>query len=67
MLVYQDVSTAILGVSRVEQLEENLKALEVAERWTAEIEKEISDLLRNHPEAELNWRTWKENESRRPA
>jgi len=51
----------------VEQLDENLKALEVAERWTPTIEKEISDLISNHPEAELNWRTWKENPSRRPA
>jgi len=66
VLVHQDVSTAILGISRLEQLDENLKALEVSQRWTPEVEKQISDLLGNAPEPEMNFRTWTPKASRRP-
>ena len=67
VIASQDISTAIIGVSRIEQVEENLKAIEVAERWTPEVEKEISDLLANAPELDQNFRTWTSKPSRRPA
>jgi aryl-alcohol dehydrogenase-like predicted oxidoreductase len=60
VLVHQDVSTAILGISKLSQLEENLKALEVSLRWTPEVERRISELLNNEPEMDINYRNWEE-------
>ncbi len=40
------VSSVILGVSNVEQLEENLKAVEVKEKITEEIMKEVEEVLK---------------------
>jgi voltage-dependent potassium channel beta subunit len=44
-----DVSTAIMGASRVEQLEDNLKALEVVPLLTPEVMGRIDALLGNKP------------------
>jgi len=44
-LLNPHVSSVILGVSRIEQLHENLKAIEVKEKITNEIEKEIRKIL----------------------
>jgi voltage-dependent potassium channel beta subunit len=41
-LLNQNVSTVILGASRIEQLEENLKAVEVAPLLTEEVQTELS-------------------------
>ena len=60
-----DTSTAILGFSRVSQIDENLKAIEVLEKWSPELEKRCSEALNNTPEMELNWRTWKPEHARR--
>lgn len=43
------VSTAILGASKVHQLEENLRAAEVVPLLTAEVMKQIEDILDNKP------------------
>ena len=64
-LVNKDVSTCITGASRPEQMVENLKSLEVAKRWTPEIEKKIEDVLKNQPESAFNWRDWKPTAPRR--
>jgi voltage-dependent potassium channel beta subunit len=48
------VSTVILGASKVEQLEENLKASETAERLTPEVLSKIDDLFGNKPKATSN-------------
>ncbi|AKI97695.1 potassium channel beta subunit family protein [Kosmotoga pacifica] len=40
-----NVSSVILGVSNIEQLEENLKALEVKEKLTEDVMKEIESVL----------------------
>jgi voltage-dependent potassium channel beta subunit len=45
-----NVSTVILGASRVEQLEENLEALDVVPKLTAEVIERIEAVLRNRPE-----------------
>jgi voltage-dependent potassium channel beta subunit len=45
-----DVSTVILGASRVEQLHENLKALDVAEQLTPDVMESIEGVLKNRPE-----------------
>lgn len=45
------VSTAILGASKVSQLQENLKAVEIAQNvLTTEIMQKIEDILQNKPE-----------------
>lgn len=43
------VSTAILGASRKEQLQENLKALEVLPLLTPEVMQKIEDIVNNKP------------------
>ena len=45
VLKNENVSSVILGVSRVEQLEENLKALEVKEKLTDEVMKKIESII----------------------
>ncbi|TNV77716.1 hypothetical protein FGO68_gene17686 [Halteria grandinella] len=54
----KDVSTCILGFTRLSQVEENLKAIELYQKWTPEIEKRITEVLGNDPEAIMDWRTW---------
>ena len=53
-----DVSTAILGFSRLAQIDENLKAVELLEKWDSDIERKVTGTLLNNPELEMNWRTW---------
>jgi len=62
-----DVSTAIMGASRVSQLEDNLGSLEVCKKWTKDIEDRIDKILGNRPETELDWRTWTQEPARRQA
>ena len=45
------VSTVILGASRVEQLDENLDALEVVEKLTGDVAERIEEILDNRPPA----------------
>ena len=54
----KDTSTAILGFSRVQQVEENIGAIGLLERWNKEIEQKVGAILNNTPELEMNWRTW---------
>lgn len=51
-----DVSTVILGASKVSQLTDNLGALEVAERLTPDVLERIEEILGNRPKPEQNWR-----------
>jgi aryl-alcohol dehydrogenase-like predicted oxidoreductase len=44
-----NVSTVILGASKVHQLEENLGVLETKGKLTAEVEEKIEDILDNKP------------------
>lgn len=64
-LVNKDVSTCIIGASKVSQMESNLKALEIAANWKPEFEERINKLLDNEPSARLNWLTWTPYPSRR--
>lgn len=47
------VSTAILGATKKEQLYENLKALEVVHKLTADIMEKIEKILQNKPKLDL--------------
>ena len=44
-----NVSSAILGASKVSQLEENLKALDVVEKLTDEIMQQVDEVMQNKP------------------
>ena len=46
----KDVSTVIIGASKVSQLEENIKSLDVLNKWTPDIEKKMEEILGNKPE-----------------
>ena len=48
-----NVTTAILGATKKEQLLENLKALEILPRLTPEVLNEIEDILQNKPYFDL--------------
>jgi voltage-dependent potassium channel beta subunit len=50
-----DVSTCIVGASKPEQLEENLKALDLLEVYTKDVEDEIEKILDNTPQGEMDW------------
>ena len=52
-----EVSTVITGASRPEQVVENMKALEVADRLTAEVMESIETVLDNKPGPDTDWRT----------
>lgn len=45
----RNVSSAIIGASRVSQIQENLKALEVVKLITPEVEEEIEEAVRSKP------------------
>ena len=52
----KDVSTAIFGATRIEQIEDNIKALEVQKLLTPEILQEIEVILGNRPDTDFNWK-----------
>ena len=54
----RDVSTCILGFTRLEQVHENLKALELYKKWNSDLEKKVRDILQNDPEVDMDWRKW---------
>jgi aryl-alcohol dehydrogenase-like predicted oxidoreductase len=45
----QDISSVILGASRVEQLQENLGALDVVDKLTPDVMERIEGVLGNKP------------------
>ncbi len=48
-----NVSAVITGASRVEQVRENMKAADVAEKLTPEVMQKIDELLDNNPNAKM--------------
>jgi len=44
------ISNCILGATKVEQLEDNLKALDIMDKLTPDVLQEIEDILQNKPE-----------------
>ena len=60
-----DCSTTILGASRISQLEENVKAVEIYKKLDKETLLEIEKILNNAPKGEIDYRDWCELPSRR--
>ena len=54
----KDVSSCLLGFTKVSQVEENLKALELYYKWNEEIEKKCQEILGTDPEADMDFRKW---------
>jgi voltage-dependent potassium channel beta subunit len=52
-----NVSTAILGASKVEQLESNIKSLEIIDKLKPEILNEIEDIFKTKPTPVQNYRS----------
>lgn len=48
-LASKDVSTLILGISKLQYVDENLRSLELYKKWTPEIENRINEILGNTP------------------
>ena len=54
-LVNKNVSTVITGASRPSQVEENLKALDVVDKLTAEVLAEIEGAIGTKPAGGYDW------------
>ena len=54
----KDVSTALLGFSRLEQIDENIKALDILKVWNKELEDKVEAVLGNGPASEIDFKTF---------
>ena len=52
----EDVSTAILGASKLSQLEDNLGSLDLVPKLTSEVMEEIEGILQNKPDPIATYR-----------
>ena len=59
VLKSKDATTVIFGASRIEQFNENLKALDVLEKLTPEVLEEIETILDNRPDRGTEYRAGK--------
>lgn len=66
VIVCQDANCTLMGFSKLSQVTDNLKTLELLQKWTPELEKRINDHLKTQPEMEKDWRTWEPEFSHRP-
>ena len=58
-LANKDVTTCILGFTKISQVDENLKAVELLKIWNTDIEKKIRSILSNDPDPPtMDFRTW---------
>jgi len=55
-----DVSTCLLGFTRLEQVDENLESINLYRKWTPELDDRIDAILGNKPESDMDWRKWKD-------
>jgi aryl-alcohol dehydrogenase-like predicted oxidoreductase len=53
---YKHTSTALIGARNMDQLNKNLKAIEVYKKLTPEIEGRINKILGTNPPARMNWK-----------
>ena len=56
---------ALLGFTKIEQIHENLKALEVMRNWTQATEERCSKILNNAPAQEMDYPKYAMIEGRR--
>jgi len=58
VIASKDVSTLILGFSKISQLDENVKALELYQKWNKTLESKIESSLENSVEPTINFRVF---------
>lgn len=63
---YEHLDSALIGARNPAQLEDSLKALEVVEKWTPELEAKINKILNNSPEPRVDFKSWKPYPHTRP-
>jgi len=56
-----------LGFTKIEQIHENLKSLEVYQKWSPELEAKCDAILANQPEQEFDFPKYAMIENRRKA
>jgi len=64
-LANKDVSTVIFGARNVSQVEDNVQALKMYQRWTPELDRKIEEIIQTRPSTQMNWKLWKPFEPRR--
>ena len=52
----ENVSTVITGASKVEQVEHNMKTMDIIDKVDSEVMSKIEDVLDNKPDKEQDWR-----------
>ena len=58
VVVNKDVSTAIFGASSISQVQSNIRAIEIASKWTPELEERIEKILGTQPEPAMDWNSF---------
>ena len=66
IIVNKDVSSCIIGASKLSQIESNLKAVELATKWTPELEEKLGGILANQPPSVISMLTFQLYPARRP-
>lgn len=56
----KNVNVMLLGANKMEQLEENLKCLEILPKLNDDIMKEIDEILKTKPEGIMDFRKFHE-------
>lgn len=56
---YEHLDSALIGARTVAQLEDALKAVEVLEKWTPELEGRINKIIDTNPVPRHNFKDWK--------
>lgn len=65
VLASTDVSTLIIGFSKISQLDDNIKALELYAKWDKDLESRIEALLANGPDPRVDFRQFAPMQQRR--
>eukprot|EP01015_Nassula_variabilis_P004588 TRINITY_DN131_c0_g2_i1.p1 TRINITY_DN131_c0_g2~~TRINITY_DN131_c0_g2_i1.p1 ORF type:complete len:364 (+),score=65.52 TRINITY_DN131_c0_g2_i1:121-1212(+) len=60
-----NVSTCLLGASKVSQIEDNVKSLQFVDKITPEIEARINQIMGTQPQPNFDWKTFKPLQPRR--
>jgi voltage-dependent potassium channel beta subunit len=63
---YQYTSSALIGARNSAQLEDSLKALDILEKWTPELEARVNKILDTTPTTRHNFKEWKLSDPIRP-
>lgn len=62
-----NVSTAITGASKPEQIDDAVKSLDLLKKWTPELDLKINKILDTTPTPKFNWNSFSAGTPRRPA